>query len=200
MDPWTRSRLRRVGGFVAGDLLVRTITLPPAWVSDPWPPFDRLRAWRQRWRAEDCAVGMHGSPITRTVVVVIVLLLMGIPLMRMTGKTAAGQGTGVRQVAPEQRSISTVHLGVTFVPRAARFEVDYLGKTIWKSDVMSESATMEVPMIVPKEGVDLEYKVEWPAGTTGQTAARLSVAVGNAEATEKTLWGTGNVDDVLTFP
>ncbi len=31
------------------------------------------------------------------------------------------------------------------------------------------------------------------------TAARLSVAVNDAEPIEKSLWGTGQVDDVLTF-
>jgi hypothetical protein len=54
-------------------------------------------------------------------------------------------------------------------------------------------------MSYPKEGVDLEYNVVWPPGTP-LCAARLSVAANDAEPVEKTLWGTGTVDDVLSFP
>jgi len=93
-----------------------------------------------------------------------------------------------------------VHLAVAFSQKPLRFEIDYLGKPVWQSDlVTAPAAQKDIAMAYPKEGVDLEYKVVWPPGTP-LSAARLSVAANDAEPVEKTLWGTGQVDDVLSFP
>lgn len=140
---------------------------------------------------------MHGSPLLRTISVIILLLLAGIPLWRMTHEAAAA--SVIPEVAaPEAQS--TVHMEAGFSPKPLRFEVSYLGKIVWQSDlVTADSAQKDIAMPYPKEGVDLEYKVTWPPGA-GQCAARLSVAPGDAEPVVKTLWGNGEVDDVLTFP
>ena len=91
-------------------------------------------------------------------------------------------------------------LEVAFAQKPLRFEIDYLGQPIWQSDlVTSLTAEKDLAMAYPKEGVDLEYKVAWPPGTP-LCAARLSVAANDAELVEKTLWGTGQIDDVLSFP
>jgi hypothetical protein len=140
---------------------------------------------------------MHGSPLLRTLTVVILLLLAGIPLWRMT-REAAAQSVIAATAAPNAQS--TVHLEVGFAPKPLRFEVSYLGKPIWQSNlVTSLTGQTDITMVYPKEGVDLEYKVLWPPGTA-QCAARLSVAPGDAEPVVKTLWGSDAVDDVLTFP
>jgi len=111
---------------------------------------------------------------------------------------AAAESVIPTVAAPDAQSI--VHLAAGFAPKPLRYEVSYLGKTIWRSDlVTSDSAAKDIAMPYPKEGVDLEYKVVWPPGTE-QCAAYLSVAPGDAEPVVKTLWGDGTVDDVLTFP
>jgi hypothetical protein len=142
---------------------------------------------------------MHGSPLLRTIIVIIALLAAAVPLWRMTHETAAASVLPVvgSQGAEAQ---SKVHLAVAFAQKPASFEIDYLGKPVWREDPASAvTAEKELSMNYPKEGVDLEYKVQWPPGTQ-MTAARLSVAVNDAEPVEKTLWGSGQVDDVLTFP
>jgi hypothetical protein len=65
--------------------------------------------------------------------------------------------------------------------------------------VTTLTAEKDIAMNYPKEGVDLEYNVVWPPGTP-LSAARLSVAANEGEPVEKTLWGEGQVDDVLSFP
>ena len=141
---------------------------------------------------------MHGSPILRTIVVLLVLLLAGIPMYRMTHEVA-----GVSVIPPAAAGAahaSTVHLGVAFAQKPVRFEVLYLGKPIWAEEPVTALAeTRDLTMQYPKEGVDLEYKVLWPPGTP-LTAARLSAGADDAEPVEKTLWGSGQVDDVLSFP
>jgi len=140
---------------------------------------------------------MHGSPLLRTVTVILLLLVAAIPLWRMTHEAAAASVIPVAS-APEAQSV--VHLAVAFAQKPLRFEISYLGKPVWQSDmVTSLTYEKDIPMQYPKEGVDLEYKVVWPPETP-LCAARLSVAPDDAEPVEKTLWGTGQVDDVLSFP
>ena len=140
---------------------------------------------------------MHGSPLLRTLAVTLLLLAAAIPLWRMTHESAAASVIPAASARQEQ---SQVHLAVAFAQRPLQFEISYLGKPIWQSDlVTSLTAEKDLGMTYPKEGVDLEYKVVWPPGTP-LCAARLSVAANDAEPVEKTLWGTGQVDDVLTFP
>jgi hypothetical protein len=140
---------------------------------------------------------MHGSPLLRTVVVVLLLLLAAVPLWRMTHESAAAS---VIPPASTPETQTRVHLAVAFAQKPLRFEVAYLGKPIWQSEmVTSLTADKVIAMNYPKEGVDLEYTVVWPPGSP-LCAARLSVAAGDEEPVEKTLWGTGQVDDVLSFP
>lgn len=140
---------------------------------------------------------MHGSPALRTIAVILALLAAAIPLWRMTHESAAASVIPA-VVSPEAQS--RVHLAVAFAQKPLRYEIDYLGKPIWQSEfATSLTADKDVAMAYPKEGVDLEYKVTWPPGTP-LCAARLSVAANDAEPVEKTLWGTGQVDDVLSFP
>lgn len=140
---------------------------------------------------------MHGSPALRTVAVILLLLVAAIPLWRMTHEAAAAS---VIPATATPEAQSQVHLAVAFAQKPLRFEIDYLGKPVWLSElVTSLTADKDIAMTYPKEGVDLEYKVVWPPGTP-LCAARLSVAANDAEPVEKTLWGTGQVDDVLSFP
>jgi hypothetical protein len=141
---------------------------------------------------------MHGSPLLRTAVIGLLLLLAGIPLWRMTHESAAASVIPAAASAPQAQT--QVHLAVAFAQKPLRFQISYLGKPIWNSDlVTSLTAEKDIPMTYPKEGVDLEYNVVWPPGTP-LTAARLSVAADDAEPVEKTLWGTGQIDDILSFP
>jgi hypothetical protein len=140
---------------------------------------------------------MHGSPLLRTAVVTLLLLVAGVPMWRMTHETAA---VSVIPVTEAKQTESQAHLAVAFAQKPLSFEIKYLGKTIWHSEpVEALTEEKDIAMNIPKEGVDLEYQVIWPPGTP-MTAARLSVAPNDAEPVEKTLWGTGQVDDVLTFP
>ena len=71
-----------------------------------------------------------------------------------------------------------MRLAVAFTQKPVRFEIDYLGKPLWQEEaVQAVTEEKTVAMAYPKEGIDLEYKVQWPAGTP-LAAARLSVAAG----------------------
>jgi len=144
---------------------------------------------------------MHGSPLLRTGAIILLLLAAGIPMWRMTHESAAASvnvAPASDASAPDRQTV--VHLAVAFAQKPLRFEISHLGKAVWSMDMVTGlTAEKDVSMAYPKEGVDLEFKVVWPPGTA-LAAARLSVAADDAEPVAKSLWGAGQVDDVLSFP
>lgn len=130
----------------------------------------------------------------------LVLLAVSLPLWRLTHASAqSARPAATGQTASPEGAVQ-VHLAVAFTQKPVRFEIDWLGKPIWEEEAV-QGATQEktVAMAYPKEGIDLEYKVQWPAGTP-LAAARLTVAAGDTEPLSKTVWGATQADDVLSFP
>jgi hypothetical protein len=137
---------------------------------------------------------MRGSPVLRAIVVVIVMLLAGIPLWRLTHTVAAP----MEETPSAPKASSSVSLELTFAHPPSDFQILHLGKVIWEGKEPGETAHQTVAMEFPKEGIDLEIKANWPAGTP-LTAVRLTVTRGDDNPIEKTVWGQGNLDEVLTF-
>lgn len=90
-----------------------------------------------------------------------------------------------------------MHLEIVSTKAPFAFEVKHLGEVVWKGDSLGESAEGDVKLPIPKEGIDLSVQVDWRVA--GMAAARLTVSYGN-DSFERSLWGDGSVEDVLTFP
>jgi hypothetical protein len=91
-----------------------------------------------------------------------------------------------------------VHLQLTSTAVPFHFEVRHLGDVIWQGEAATATTTADVSMPFPKEGVDLAVKATW---TGGQTAAvKLALSANGAGPLERTIWGDGAAEDVLTFP
>jgi hypothetical protein len=90
-----------------------------------------------------------------------------------------------------------VHLVLTSTSFPFTFEVLHLGKTIWKGEATASTVTNDVKMAFPQEGIDLLLDTKWQGDKQG--AVKLDVTVGNSDTMTKTLWGTGDVNGVLTF-
>ena len=57
----------------------------------------------------------------------------------------------------------------------------------------------KLQLAFPKEGIDLQFQIEFPEATT-LAAVRVRLNDPDGNALEKSLWGTGRIDEVLTFP
>jgi hypothetical protein len=137
---------------------------------------------------------MRGSPVFRAIVVIVLLLLAAIPLWRLTH--AAGVASmDSAPVAPA--AAARVHIELTFAHAPSGFQVLHLGKVIWEAKQSGETAQKDIPMEFPKEGIDLEIKADWPPATP-LTAVRAVVTHGETPI-EKTVWGRGSLDEVMTF-
>jgi hypothetical protein len=134
---------------------------------------------------------MRGSPLAQAVLVVAALLLLSIPLHRLTQ----------REQRPPQPVVSTptkqVHLALRTTAVPCRFQITFLGKTLWAEDASTPELAKDFDIDFPKEGIDLVVDATWESKALAAIEIILSLPDGTA--IHKTLWGQGTANDVLTF-
>jgi hypothetical protein len=135
---------------------------------------------------------MRGSPLAQAVLVVAALLLLLIPLHRLTQR---------EQRPPPLPAVSTptkqVHLALRTTAVPCRFQITFLGKTLWAEDASTPELAKDFDIDFPKEGIDLVVDVTWESKALAAIEIILSLPDGTA--IHKTLWGQGTANDVLTF-
>ena|SRR5438270_2192934 len=137
---------------------------------------------------------MKGSPLLRVLLVVIALLAVLWPLRSLTTHRTE-EPPDISQKAPAAQS--RVHLVLTSTTVPFTFEISHLSKTIWKGEATENTVAREVKMTFPPEGIDLLLDARWQGQK--ETAVKLEVTPEGSEAIAKTLWGTTQVNGVLTF-
>ena len=135
---------------------------------------------------------MRGSPLAQAVLVVAALLLLLIPLHRLTQR---------EQRPPEQPMVSSapkqVHLAVRTTAVPCRFQITFLGKTLWVEDASTPELGKDFDIDFPKEGIDLVVDAIWE--TKALAAIEIALSLPDGTAMHRTLWGRGTASDVLTF-
>jgi len=134
-----------------------------------------------------------GSPLVRAAVALAVLLLLLVPLRSFTGARPPVAATVVA-ATPE----TTAHLEIVSTKSPFTFSVGYLGKPIWHGTSDGPTTASDVKLPIPKEGIDLSLDVGWTGPET--SAAKLVLSHDDNEPTERTVWGSGQASDILTFP
>lgn len=135
---------------------------------------------------------MRGSPLIRAAIAFAVILLVGLPVWSVTHPK-----TVKRILETPKAEKQHLQLRLTFAHLPASFEVLHLGEVIWKENPAAE-ITHPLDIEFPKEGVDFEIKAQWPANTP-PTAIRVQLATPGGTL-EKSIWGEGSLDEVVTFP
>lgn len=136
---------------------------------------------------------MRGSPLFRAGLMVVALLLLLVPLRSLTSARSA-QSPSLPASSPDA---SIVNLTITSTSHPFQFEVSHLGKTIWKGESNTSTASKALALSFPMEGIDLVVAASW--AQRQETAVRLQVARGDGTPLTKTLWGTEQVNDVVTL-
>ena len=135
---------------------------------------------------------MRGSPLAQAVLIVAALLLLLIPLHRLTQR---------EQRPPPQPAVSTptkqVHLALRTTAVPCRFQITFLGKILWAEDASTPELAKDFDIDFPKEGIDLVVDATWESKALAAIEIILSLPDGTA--IHKTLWGQGTANDVLTF-
>ena len=136
---------------------------------------------------------MRGSPLVRAFLSFLVIASFGYPLWRLTHKEAV--------VAPP-REVETpgreVPLTLTFIPPPERVALLHLGKLVWSVEKPGAELKKNASLEYPPEGVDLRFQIEWPLGVEHGVMRVQLTGPDNIEH-DKTVWGRGKVDKVVTF-
>jgi hypothetical protein len=135
---------------------------------------------------------MRGSPLAQAVLVVAVLLLLLIPLHRLTQREQTPPERPVASVAPKQ-----IHLAIRTTAVPVRFEITFLGKTLWAEEATTPEMGKDFDLDFPKEGIDLVVDATWE--TKALAAMEITLSLPDGTAIHKTLWGEGTANEVLTF-
>ena len=137
---------------------------------------------------------MRGSPLLRALCALVVIASLGYPLWRLTSASA----TAVPPSVAAETAVQTVNLRLAFTTRPTELEVLHLGTVIWSEAAPAAEFERQLQLPFPEEGIDLEFRFTWPE--SGLAAARVELTDPNGEAHERTLWGKGAMNEVLTFP
>ena len=136
---------------------------------------------------------MKGSPLLRALIAFALIALAGIPLWKLTTVDGA-------MAAPVQADTAAaqVTLRLTFSTPPENFAISHLGKVVWAGVPHGTDESRDLALPFPKEGVDLVVKVKWPGEAEGALRLRLTDPDGNEH--DKTIWGGGEMEEVVTFP
>ena len=139
---------------------------------------------------------MRGSPLLRAAIAFLVLLALGIPLWRLTHAAEPTQAQIPPAPAAEAKAI---HLQLDFTLAPRKIQVLHLGQEVWSEDAPAAEIERDLKIVYPDQGVDLQFHIAWPDDAPlAAMRAKLTDPAGDTH--EKSLWGKGVVDDVLTFP
>jgi len=136
---------------------------------------------------------VRGSPLFRAFLVFCAILSLGYPLHRLT------QTTTVADAVPLLTKTQKIGLLLTFTTRPDSIRVSHLGKEVWSEMGVNGLLKKELFLPYPKEGIDLAFDLQWPASSS-IAAMRVNFTGPDGESIEKSIWGSGDVSEVLTFP
>jgi len=139
---------------------------------------------------------VRGSPLIRALLAFIVIAMLGWPLWRLTSSTEA-VATPVSSVPATEAKAIGLQLTFTAVPKS--FVIRHLEKDLWSEPTPQAEMEREVTIPFPEKGVDLIVKIEWPEGAA-LAAARVRLTDPAGDTHEKSVWGQGTTEEVLTFP
>lgn len=140
---------------------------------------------------------MRGSPLLRALLAFGVILLLGLPLARMTRPAAV---SAPAPAAPTAEAAREMAIEFTFTTLPTEVAISHLGATVWSAAEVKEAGlTASITIPFPKEGVDLGVRARFPESAP-LAAMRVRLTDPDGGEHERTCWGKGEIDEVLTFP
>jgi hypothetical protein len=142
---------------------------------------------------------MRGSPLLRALLAFGLILLLGVPLARMTRPPAVSAPAAVASPEAPEKKARECQIALTFTTLPTQVRVRHLGQEVWRATPAEPEIEHTVALPFPKEGVDLQFEAKFPeAAPLAAMRVRFTDPEGNEH--ERTCWGRGEIDEVLTFP
>ncbi len=129
----------------------------------------------------------------------VAFLLALVPLRSLTGRQANPEIPPIVHPSVAEVSLIPVKMRLRFTGKPVRVEVKHLGKTLWAEDVIrNNEVEARTQLDLPEEGIDLLLNLQW-AERESLSAVELTLEPEGIEERSVTVWGRGEVSDVLTF-
>ncbi len=152
---------------------------------------------------------VRGFPLLQLLLVAAVFIGAGIPVWSLT-RPAAGVAAPAL-VAPATTPAAsatgqkTLTIETTFAPAPADFQVQCQDQTVLEGHGPSRQFSIGWKTVLPKEGVDLVVRANWPAqadAAAGPAAARVVVHLPDGSTTDKSFWTAPgqSLAEVITVP
>jgi uncharacterized protein (DUF58 family) len=138
---------------------------------------------------------VKGSPLVRAFAAFLLLALLGLPLWRLTHAREASAPPS----EPERAAVRDVTIALTFTSRPMSLRVRHLGRELWTDTPPALESQKTVRIPYPKEGVDLQFEAKFP-DEAPLAAIRVRLTDPAGETHERSVWGRGEINEVLTFP
>lgn len=153
---------------------------------------------------------MRGSPLFRAVVCFVVLLGLWPVVLKVTAgnrETVEASPMDSGESSEAVRLVSCV-VEISMTAPCRGLVVQHLGRELVAVEKLESRFEREVNLEFPAEGVDLVIRWDWgteggqgdasKAGT-GEHAARIRLRMPDGRVEERTVWGSGAVEEVLSF-
>jgi hypothetical protein len=141
---------------------------------------------------------MRGSPLARALVVFLLMLCAAPGIWQLT-RAGAESSSGAPPPAAVKTTKEKIPLELEFTAKPERVSIFHLNKPVWEKSGPGASEWVELDIPWPKEGGDLKFVVDWPAGTP-LAAMRVKLTDPERGEIERSLWGRGRKTGVLRFP
>lgn len=142
---------------------------------------------------------MKGSPLVRALLVFLAILSLGWPLYHLTNleeqKIHTAEAETKQQVSTEAQLLE---LELSFTRGAKVFEIKHLGDVVWRKDSPGLQERARLPIVFPKEGVELQVRAELEG--SGLAAIRCRLITPQGDEYERSVWGDGTINAVIPFP
>lgn len=141
---------------------------------------------------------MRGSPPLQLALLLLSFMGLAIPLVQLTSArdTVAAP---VATVAVEGKALP-VTLRLRFAHQPTKLTLELNGKPLLAdADVTQSPIEVTTDLSIPKDGIDLQLKAEWPTGTP-DTAVTLDIEPDGLDSQSQTRWSVGpNLEEVIPF-
>jgi hypothetical protein len=126
----------------------------------------------------------------------LVILSLAYPLRRLT---SAGPAAPAAAKPLPVAGMQEIGLQLTFTTPPKSLKILHLGQEVWNDASPKPELERKLQLAYPKEGVDLRIQAEYREAAP-LAAVRVRLTDPQGVVHEKTLWGPGSIDEVLTFP
>lgn len=124
-------------------------------------------------------------------------IMLAIPLVQLT---TARESVAAPQVQIAESKTVPTTLRLRYAHQPSKLSLQAGGKDlIVQPDLTSSPLELAAELVIPKDGLELSLKAEWPAGTP-DTALTVEIEPDGLDARNATRWSTGpSLEEVIPF-